>query len=633
MSVDSEDDLDRFDASFDPMNDRLFFGFADNGEDMGEAGGDDFWFEHPLYEEWTESYWFSTGDTIAINLPDGRRIEAVELQVVPREATVHRMAGSLWIEPGSGSLVRAVYRLSDQFDAIRDVPDLQEEARDGEFDRVPGLLKPWTADITMISVDYALWDFSVWMPRSMRVDGVVSAGIFHAPMTMDYSYEMESVTTEASTATGVAEALPEVHFKTRSEAMAYLNEMAFGKRVPYEVRLGRDSDDTPTRFIYPADPGFLQTSPQLPPPVWDEAPGFASDSELREQFDALASLPGVPTAQTPATFRWGIQRPDLIRYNRIEALSVGMRGQIRPRTFLGPLSMTGTARLGVADLEPNARADIARETLRRRVQLSAYNELVSVDEGGRHLGLGNSLTGLFFGRDDGDYYRRSGATLELTPPSAKRRNFRLRGYAEYQRPAQVDTDFAVFKAFSEGWSYRPNIMATEGWDYGATVEVNPWWGTDPRLAQGGLDILIHGGVLDSEYARSSVTGRVVVPLPAALRFAVEAGAGTAWGSLPEQRLWSVGGPRTLRGYGPRSAVGSSFARGRAELARTYDFGSLSLFGDWGWAGERDTFDISDGLHSIGAGLSLLDGLIRLDGGYGLRAPRDFRLDFYLDAIL
>lgn len=628
-------DLDRFDTSFDPMNDRLFFGFAETDEDMGEPDGGDFWFEHPLYEEWTGSYHFSTGDTLTVSLPDGRRVMAVELQVVPREADVHRMTGSLWIEPESGSLVRAMYRLSDQFDAIRDIPDLREEEEAGEFSMVPGIVKPWTADISMISVDYGLWEFEVWMPRTMRVDGIVGAGIFKAPITMDYSYEMESVTTEASLAAGDADAgLPVVHFRTRSEAMAYLNELAFGESVPHDIELARRSDsDGGTRFMYPRDRAFLGTSPELPPPIWEQAPGFSSEAELRQMFDQLVDLPGVPAPQVPATLRWGLQRPDLIRYNRVEALSLGARGQIRPRTFLGPLSMTGTARFGIGDLHPNVRGDIARETLRRKFTLSGYHELASIDEEARHLGLGNSLTGLFFGRDDGDYYRRSGAALEWTPPSAARRTFRLRGYTEYHEATPIETRFALFQFWKDDWVYRPNLMADEGWEHGARLDVNPWWGTDPRMVQGGLDLMVQGGTGDVEYARSSLTGRLVFPLPADMRFAVEAGAGTAWGTPSPQRLWYVGGPRTLRGYGPRVAGGTSFGRARAELARTYDFGSLSLFSDYGWAGDRNAFELGDGFHSLGLGVSLLDGLIRFDGAYGFTVPRDFRIDFYLDAIL
>ena len=621
-------EVDRFDESFDPLDDRLLFGFASN-DDLDE----DFWFEHPLYPEHTNGYLFSSGDTIALALPDGRQILAIELQVVPREADVHRMTGSLWIEPVSGSLVRAVYRLSDVFDAFRDIPDLKEE-EDEDLRFIPGILKPWTAEISMIAVDYSLWEFEVWLPRSMRMDGVVGAGILKAPITVDYSYEMESVITERSLAIDdPSQDLPEVHFATRAEAMAYLNERAFGAAVPAATERGsRHDDGTRTHFLVPEDRAFLQESPHLPPPIWEEAPGFASEAELQVMFDNLASLPLARAAQVPATLRWGLQRPDLVRFNRVEGLSLGARGQLRPQTFTGPLSITATARLGYADLEPNARIDLTRETLRRRVTFGAFNELAAMDEGARHLGLGNSIMAGFFGRDDGDYYRRSGASLEWTPPSAGRRTFRVRGYAEYQRAATVETQFSLFH-FWQDWAYRPNAVAAEGWEYGGSLEVSPWWGTDPRRVQGGMDLTLQGGAGIGDYLRSSFVGRVVFPLPADLRFAIEAGAGTSWGSVPTQRLWSVGGPRTLRGYDPRIAVGGSFGRARTELARGFSFGLISLFSDFGWAGDRGAIDLDDGFYSLGAGISLIDGLIRLDGGYGMRAPKRFRLDFYLDAVL
>ena len=53
---------------------------------------------------------------------------------------------------------------------------------------VPGIFKPWTADITMIAVDYSLWEFEVWLPRTMRMEGVVAAGILKAPATCRWIY-------------------------------------------------------------------------------------------------------------------------------------------------------------------------------------------------------------------------------------------------------------------------------------------------------------------------------------------------------------------------------------------------------------------------------------------------------------
>lgn len=625
-------DFGRFDVAFDPMNDRLFFGFASNDEDMGEPDGDDFWFEHPLYPEYVDAYRFISGDTIRLALPDGRTIQAIELQVVPKVADVHRMTGALWIQPETGALVRAVYRLSDTFDAFRDIPDLQEEEEE-DLSFIPGMLKPWTAEVSMISVDYALWDFEVWMPRSMRMEGVLAAGIIKAPISFDYAYELESVTTEQSLAAGPVEDLPEMRFATRSEAMAYLNEQAFGTRVPFESRAWRGGESGPARLIYPEDRAFLMDNPELPPPIWESAPGFASEDELRDSFDDLADLPLAPLPQTPSTFRWGWQRPDLIRYNRVEGLSLGARIQLRPRTFLGPLSVTATARVGHADPEPDGRLDLTRETLRRRVTLSAYHELVSLEPEARHLGLGNSLMAGLFGRDDGDYYRRSGGALEWTPPTARRGAWRFRAYAEYHQPVDVETDFALFKFWKDDWSFRPNLRADEGWEYGGLVELAPWWGTDPRMAQGGLQITLLAATGEYEFARGSLVGTAVVPLPGDLRLGLEAGGGTVAGSPSMHRLWYVGGPRTLRGYAPLRMGGRDMARGRAELARTFSFGALSVFSDYAWAGDFDDFGLSRGFYSVGSGLSVVDGLIRFDAGYGLKAPRKLRIDFYLDAAL
>jgi hypothetical protein len=628
-----------FDQAFDPANDRLLFGFVDPDEDMGRPGDDDFWFEHPLLPEYRSSYRFSVGDTLAIALPDGRRVVAVELRVVPREADVHRMTGSLWIVPESGALVRAVYRLSDTFDAFRDIADLRAE-EEGDLKHVPGLFKPWTFELSLIAVDYALWDFDVWLPRSMRAEGVATAGILKAPAAVDLSYEIEDVVTDADLAgeRDDPDPVPDVRFQTRAEAMQYLERIAGDQDVPYVVERGwterRGGRGRRTvSYLVPEDPDFLASSPELPPPVWEDGPGFTSQDEIEALFGGLADLPAPPLPGMPATFRWGLQRPDLVRYNRVEALSVGARGQLRPNSPVGPLSVTLTARLGAADRVPNVRLDVTREGLRRRVTWSAFHELAAVQEERRALGIGNSITAAIFGRDDGDYFRRSGAWLELSPPSAERTWFRVRALAEYHRPVGAETGFAVWHLADDAWAFRPNLEAAEGWEVGGLVTLSPYWGGDPRAVQGGVELSARASGADFEYASASLEARVAIPLPSDLRMGLEAGAGTSWGAPPPQRLWLMGGAATLRGYGPRALEGRSYWRARGELARQHSFGALSLFGDLAWAGPRDRIRLDDALAAAGVGLSLVDGLIRLDAAWALRAPRGFRLEAYLDGIL
>jgi hypothetical protein len=636
---DRGDDFGFFEGAFDPMNDRLLFGLAGDDDDVGSPDEDEFWFEHPLYPEYRDAYRFASGDTLTLSLPDGRRVRAIELQVVPKTASVHRMTGALWIEPESGALVRAVYRLSETFDAMRDIANLRAEEEAGSFRFVPGLFKPWTAEITMIAVDYSLWDFGVWLPRSFRAEGVVAAGIVKVPASFDVSYEMEAVTTRTQLAEQLTEEVPdpaveEVHFRTRSEALAYLGSLVFGGTVPYELDVGRrDRNGRRVLLLVPADRSFLAESPELPPPVWEDAPGFASQDDLDGYFAGLADLPLAPLERTPATFRWGFQRPDLVRYNRVEALSIGARGQVRPNTPVGPVSVSATTRFGVADLHLNGHLELAHETLERRLTAAGYHELAAIDERAGHLDIGNSIAAATLGRDDGDYYRRSGGALQWTPPLSSRPSWRVRTWAEYHEPVDVETSFALFHIGSDTWAFRPNLAADRGWEYGGLIELTPYWGTDPNLMQGGLDLTLQGATGDYEYARAALVGRLVLPLPAHLRVALEAGAGTVWGSPSLQRLWYLGGPSTLRGYTPRVLGGTSFGRARAELARGFSFGRVALFSDLGWAGERRDIRFDDALYSLGVGLSVLDGLIRFDGAWGLRSPREFRFDVYLDQIL
>ena len=118
------------------------------------------------------------------------------------------------------------------------------------------------------------------------------------------------------------------------------------------------------------------------------------------------------------------------------------------------------------------------------------------------------------------------------------------------------------------------------------------------------------------------------------RLGAEAGAGTGWGTVPLQRAWPLGGPGTLRGFVPGTVSGTTFLRGRLELARgTHDLGA-SLFGDAGWAGDRTTFDTGDVLYGVGLGVTVMDGLLRVDLARALNgSDPGFRVHVHVDAIM
>src|SRR5690606_34587750 len=141
------------------------------------------------------------------------------------------------------------------------------------------------------------------------------------------------------------------------------------------------------------------------------------------------------------------------------------------------------------------------------------------------------------------------------------------------------------------------------------------------------------------FERARLGVRAALPLIAGSRLALSARGGTSRGSPSPQRLWLLGGPTSLRGFSPGVRFGPSFASGRAELvipltrvaaARAV---GLALFMDAGWAGSRDRIRWDESIASAGAGLSILDGILRLDAAWGWHGPEGRRLDLYLDGLL
>jgi len=629
---------------FDPGGDRLVFGFSST-EDADDIDEDDYYLVHPLGSLATEAYRYEIGDTLTLTLPDARSLSAVELSVIPRRASPNYVTGTLWIEPESGALVRAVYRLSQRLDIVRDIPDVAEEEAQGEFNMVPGFLKPWTFDMTLVSVDYTLWDFSVWLPRAMRIEGQVRAGILRVPAEVDIAYRMESVVTEedveAGTEAPAFEGLEEVVFETRAEAMAFIAEL-LGEDEGVEFEVVGDN-------VVPVDRAWLGANPNLPPPIWEDAPGFLSKDDLAEFEDLLGDLPQPPVQAVPLRAGWGLSRPEALRYNRVEALSAGIAADARFGSFLGPIDVDGYALFGVADLEPKARLTLTRNTFTSRTELSGYRDLQAVDPRGGYLDFGNSLNAFLFGRDDGEYFLASGADLRFGPPEETRETWELRLYGERQRSVETNTDVALVHLFDSDWRFRPNVAATELDEFGAEFRVSPWWGRDPERPGVGLELYAQGAGWTAEeferswYGRLRATVRTRVPITERWRIGVEVEGGvseeleTATGvltALPAQRQWFLGGATTLRGYDASVLRGEDFGRARLEFARGLRGGSLTLFGDAGWAGPREDFDESQVLYAAGVGVSLLDGLVRLDLSRGLRGPAArTRLDLYLDAIL
>lgn len=631
------------DNVFDPAGDRIYFGFAaDDDDDVDDP--DEFWVEHPFAAGSEEFYEFAAGDTLTLSFPDGRRLQVAELRVIPREASIHLLTGSFWIEPESGALVRGVYRLAKKIDVELDLMVGENE----ENLPIPGIFKPMTFTISLITVEYALWDFKYWLPRSMRFEGQARAGILKAPGAWEVSYRIEEVVgvdeVEGATARFDAFLSADSVLETWQAESGYLLEDDWremidhpdlARRIRAETRRSvRGSHNGKEIYLLlPPDPESLHSSELLPPPIWKEAPGFTSEAELRDFAERLADIPAPAAAAPRLSLDWGFAREDLMRFNRVEGLSLGAQG-VRPLdTPFGPADGRLVGRFGTADVEPVLELELGWGGVRRDFSFEAYHKLAAVDQGGRHLGFGNSVIALLFGRDDGEYYRASGARITLEPASDRRASWTWTLYGEHQESVERNTNVSLPRLFDSEHAFRENIEGARADQFGTRLTLKPFWGSERTGLQVGTELSLQGEVGDYQFARADATLRTAFSLTPKIRTAFEVAGGTSWGDVPAQRLWYLGGSSSLRGYDGSAVLGTSFLRARAEFARVYPVVSVSVFGDAGWAGDRGDIAVRDALFSIGVGGSVLDGLMRIDIARGLRDPTGWRLELYLDGII
>ena len=177
--------------------------------DVDESEG----FIHPLARGSEAYYKYRIGDSIQIRLPGGEPLMLRELKVIARRPEWRSFVGSFWFDERSGSLVRAAYRLSAPLEiwseALADAKkDLEEAQRDTTSNRdrrvrdakegvpplfVRGLVNPLRFDISLVTVEYALYEGKFWLPRVNRAEGSSQAMFLNVPVRIEESYKYDDV--------------------------------------------------------------------------------------------------------------------------------------------------------------------------------------------------------------------------------------------------------------------------------------------------------------------------------------------------------------------------------------------------------------------------------------------------------
>ncbi|CAN5763205.1 hypothetical protein BH23GEM11_BH23GEM11_12350 [soil metagenome] len=581
--------------TFDPGSDRILFG---SGE----------WALNPLADTAGAHYRYHSGDTLRITLAElGRQVTLAEIRVEPRRAEFRLLAASLWFDADTGALVRAVYRPARPF-------DLALDGDSGDGSDVPRIFRPIRAEIRVVSVDHGFFDFQWWIPRRFFFEGEATVGrLARFPMSVEWTLSDVDVNAQVPLEL-IGDDLPDGW--SRTEVMV--------------ARPSREDSIPVIRIVPPAE--TLATGPGISDATPRDHSTF-SPGELRDLEGRLASLLPSP-ALGRVEFIWGLEE-SLVRYNRIEGLAAG----VGARTLLpGSREVRVRVRSAVEAPVPTADLLLRGGTQRRRWEAEIYRRLVSSSEWHDPAGLPSSLANLLNGEGPTPWYRTMGASAALERWGPGHR-WRLEVFGEAQEAAEFGTDAHLRRLFDEERRLPGNFAADPGTWAGLRGDLRWQSGLDPyrpRIFSRMLAELAGG---ESGYGRGSVSAGVVFPIVPGWDGALEAATGGAVGNLPRQRRFFPGGPGGYRPARVGEHEGDAFWLARAEIGRGFTGARAVVFldalrmadgslpvGDRGrdWAGSPDL--------GAGVGVSILDGVVRVDLSRQIRPEGGWRIQAYLDAL-
>jgi hypothetical protein len=526
---------------------------------------------HPLSPAGLALYEFALVDSLTIALPD-REIEVHELRVRPRDFRVPRLVGSLFVDVALGDLVRMTFNFTR-------AAYLDEQLED-----------------ISVAIENSLWGGRYWLPLRQEIEirrraewlDFPARGIIRGRWEIDtYRFNQN---------------LGEDLFRSGPEIVV----------APREVREAfpwRDSIETEVRDI--ARPARL-----------------ADFDAVRAEATAMAMghvLTGLRSTQLA-----GASVSDLVRFNRVEGLTLGLGATVRSadqaRELKAHLSAATARRLVTGSLALSLRRG---SSAWRLAGYGAVRDLGDVPVISRVM---NSLTAQEAGADYGDYHLARGGELSLTRSLGGRTSLRLASAVE-----RIDS--LVNRAdWSRGSFSRPNPGVDEGtWTLGR-VALRRQAGSFATRRELSGRLEVEAGAGRAEYLR--VLGEVRWQLPAGRRGVVlRAVAGAATRELPRHRAFALGGRGSLLGTPFRGRMGQQAAWGSVEWQAPLRVGEIPLgsfagtgptltLSPWvaaGWVGGRMTGlpgTPSRGLEpAVGLGFGWLHGLIRLDLGYGLKGGR------------
>ena len=293
---------------------------------------------------------------------------------------------------------------------------------------------------------------------------------------------------------------------------------------------------------------------------------------------------------------------DLLQYNRVQGLSLGLGYQVPVSGSAARLH--ATLRYGVSDERVTGRLTLLLNAGPGLLVLTGYRDISDLDPFSPGRTVANTLNGLFAGHDNGDYALSRGAGLQLERPLRPGLELILSGRVEHLTSVSRVARSAINDFFGGSGVFPPNPPVHEGTFAHISAQArsrgrNRWSAT--------VDVLGGGGRTTGRLY-GDLRGRVGRGWGLTLRLK----AGVATEPTTPQALFRVGGVNTVRGFEYASLRGPAFWAGQLDMTPFNGRVRPVVFIDAGQASRMSRLFSSTASVGAGVGLSLFRGLLRLD---------------------
>jgi hypothetical protein len=579
---------------------------------------------HPLATGAIDHYRYAITDSVRINVP-GRNVRVVKMRVEPKQLAPSLVAGDMWMDQETGDVVRFMFVFVGEYlweSPQGDTPEDSAKAR--EDNRMADRLTRVEADI-----EYALIENRYWLPHrqflalTVKIPWFLNATI---PVRFTSDFRDHQVNTN-----------PEIRFALPS--LDSLIEEGERARTSTRLRVAvGEGGEEPENSDERARNGFFRAGfwadgrweIEIPPAdtflsfEWDTDFRISLDQDeerhSRESLITLAKLSEELPAEWVGRSRYGLaweRFSDIARFNRVQGFSLGLGYQVRPGFAF--TTVHAGARFGLGDRRPTGSLTWRRDGPGGRLDVTGYRGVVEFEPWTDGQGMGNSTNAIFTGHDDADYYLALGGGFFYQWNAGLLRDVEFTAQVERHDSMGTEVNAPVPGLFGSG-VFRPNPAITEGTFLRAGVR--------RPITVGPARVLLGGDLLGTDSVVSTrVWGTTSIPFTVLRRTGtLTLRAGVGYGDALPQHAFRIGGLFTVRGYEHGTRIGREFWSAQFDFAVARSlFWAPVVFVDVG-----DAFS-ADPLVGVGAGLSLVNGLLRFNLSKGLRPSNGIRFDISFSA--